>query len=211
MSPIGGEPAERHPLMVWWVVLYALSMLTRYEPAKWTKMIDVNRSEQATAIEFVLDTALDAVPDLLDEAIGETGKWRLSERFETNFVDLAGDQGLLGQTAGRTKLTVTGWLDERGQDWKDGVQVVAMDPCAAYRRAVQQALPRAASRRRSFPCRAAGQPGSDRGPPACHPHPDRRTGPEDRPGLGQPPPPSTRPGKPVGEGFRHHVERPGRQ
>ncbi len=37
-----------------------------------------------------------------------TSKWVMSERFETNFVDLAGDRGLLGQTAGRTKTAVTG-------------------------------------------------------------------------------------------------------
>ena len=73
----------------------------------------------------------------------ESGKWRLSERFETNFVDLTGTQGLLGQTAGRTTKTVTGWLDGLGQDWKDAVAIVAMDPCATYRRAVQQALPHA--------------------------------------------------------------------
>ena len=73
----------------------------------------------------------------------DTGKWRLSERFETNFVDLAGTQGLLGPCAGRTTTAVTGWLDDLGQDWKDAVQIVAMDPCATYRRAVQQALPQA--------------------------------------------------------------------
>lgn len=55
--------------MAWWGVLYALSMMTRYQPAEWTTLIDVNRTEQATAIEFVLDTALDAAPDLVDEAI----------------------------------------------------------------------------------------------------------------------------------------------
>ena len=73
----------------------------------------------------------------------DSGKWRLSERFETNFVDLAGTQGLLGQTAGRTTSTVVGWLEDLGQDWKDAVAIVAMDPCATYRRAVQQALPQA--------------------------------------------------------------------
>jgi len=73
----------------------------------------------------------------------DTGKWRLSERFETNFVDLAGNHGLLGQTAGRTSAAVAGWLDERGQEWKDAVRVVAMDPCASYRAAVRQALPSA--------------------------------------------------------------------
>ena len=34
-------------------------------------------------------------------------------------------------------------LDARGQDWKDQVQIVAMDPCPTYRAAVQQALPHA--------------------------------------------------------------------
>jgi hypothetical protein len=72
-----------------------------------------------------------------------TDRWRLTERFETNFVDLTGRQGLLGQTSGRTKATVVGWLDQRGQAWKDTVQIVAMDPCASYRAAVQQALPNA--------------------------------------------------------------------
>jgi len=34
-----------------------------------------------------------------DEA---SGKWARTERFETNFVDLSGAGGLLGQAAGRT-------------------------------------------------------------------------------------------------------------
>ncbi len=72
-----------------------------------------------------------------------TNKWRLTERFETNFVDLAGPQGLLGQASGRTKVNVTAWLDARGQAWKDSVRIVAMDPCASYRAAVREALPNA--------------------------------------------------------------------
>lgn len=72
-----------------------------------------------------------------------TGTWTKLELFETNFVDLAGAGGLVGQTAGRTRKTVTDWLDARGQDWKDTVRVVAMDPCVTYRSAVQRALPNA--------------------------------------------------------------------
>lgn len=72
----------------------------------------------------------------------DTGKW-LAERFETNFVDLAGTQGLLGQTAGRTKSTVLSWLNARGAGWKNAVEIVAMDPCAPYRAAIRQALPHA--------------------------------------------------------------------
>src|SRR3989440_537290 len=69
--------------------------------------------------------------------------WVKLETFETNFVDLAGTQGLLGQASGRTRANVVAWLDERGQAWKDAVQVVAMDPCATYRAAVTEALPHA--------------------------------------------------------------------
>lgn len=64
-----GRAEPFHPLMVWFSVLYGLSMLTRYVPDHWTRLVDVNQCAQATAIEFVLDTALDAVPDLVDEAI----------------------------------------------------------------------------------------------------------------------------------------------
>jgi transposase len=73
----------------------------------------------------------------------ETSRWVRTERFETNFTDIAGDGRLLGQVAGRTGKTVTSWLDARGQDWKDQVKFVAMDPCAVYRSAVEKALPHA--------------------------------------------------------------------
>jgi transposase len=69
--------------------------------------------------------------------------WVKLETFESNFVDLGGSQGLLGQASGRTKANVIAWLDERGQAWKDAVRVVAMDPCATYRAAVAEALPHA--------------------------------------------------------------------
>jgi transposase len=71
----------------------------------------------------------------------EAGRWLRTERFETNFTDVSGTGRLLGQVAGRTGKTVTGWLDDRGQEWKDQVQFVAIDPCAVYRSAVQRALP----------------------------------------------------------------------
>lgn len=67
---VGGMGTQLEPVMTWWIVLYALSMVTRYQPAAWTTLIDVNSSAHATVIEYVLDLALDAVPDLIDEAIG---------------------------------------------------------------------------------------------------------------------------------------------
>jgi len=72
-----------------------------------------------------------------------TGGWVRTERFETNFTDLSGDGRLLGQVAGRTGKAVTGWLEDRGQGWRDQVAFVAIDPCAVYRSAVSRALPQA--------------------------------------------------------------------
>ncbi len=71
----------------------------------------------------------------------ETGKWVRTERFETSFTDLSGTGRLLGQVAGRTGAAVAGWLDARGQDWKNQVQFVAIDPCAVYRSAITRSLP----------------------------------------------------------------------
>lgn len=45
------------PLINWWAILYVLSMLARYQPSGWTRMLDVDSSPDATAIEFVLDEA----------------------------------------------------------------------------------------------------------------------------------------------------------
>lgn len=73
----------------------------------------------------------------------QTGKWRLTDPWQTGFVDLHGDQGLLGQVTGRTSAAVVAWLEARGQAWRDAVEVVAIDPAAPYRNAVRQALPHA--------------------------------------------------------------------
>lgn len=54
-----------HPLMVWWALLYALSMLARYQPEAWTALTNVDSSRHAVPIGYLLEVAQDAVPDLL--------------------------------------------------------------------------------------------------------------------------------------------------
>lgn len=61
----GDSEGSLRPLMTWWVVLYALSMLARYAPSKWAEILSLSDSRIASRIEFLLDSALDAVPDLL--------------------------------------------------------------------------------------------------------------------------------------------------
>jgi hypothetical protein len=59
----GGANRGIHPLMAWWAVLHALSILVRYQPAKWATHIDIDRS-RAVAIEQLLRKALTTVPTL---------------------------------------------------------------------------------------------------------------------------------------------------
>ncbi len=73
----------------------------------------------------------------------ETGRWVRVDPWDTGFVDLAGDQGLLGQAEGRTAATVIDWLATRGPDFCDAVAFVAIDPAAGYASAIRTALPNA--------------------------------------------------------------------
>jgi hypothetical protein len=43
--------------MLWWALLLGLSSLARYEPAAWTRALDLDQSELAVGLERVLDFA----------------------------------------------------------------------------------------------------------------------------------------------------------
>ena len=68
------------------------------------------------------------------------GKWLRVDRWDTGFVDLRGEQGLLGQAEGRTSGTVIGWLGLRSQAFRDAIRYVVIDPAASYRAAITPAL-----------------------------------------------------------------------
>lgn len=66
LLPRAGDSEQAlRPLMAWWGVLYALSMLARYAPSRWTETLSLPDSPIASKIEFLLDSAVDAVPELL--------------------------------------------------------------------------------------------------------------------------------------------------
>lgn len=65
-----------------------------------------------------------------------TGRWERQDPWDTGFVDLTGAQGLLGQTEGRTSQAVVGWLEARDEAFRAAVRFVAIDPAAAYAKAV---------------------------------------------------------------------------
>lgn len=61
---LDGTGLAAHPFMLWWATLYVLSRLARYEPRDWVQMIDVARSPDAAAIEYLLSEALLALPEI---------------------------------------------------------------------------------------------------------------------------------------------------
>jgi transposase len=63
-------------------------------------------------------------------------RWVRTDAWDTGFVDLAGDQGLLGQVEGRTSACVIGWLQARTPEFRETIRFVAIDPAAVYAKAV---------------------------------------------------------------------------
>ena len=70
------------------------------------------------------------------ERCADTGRWVRVDPWDTGFVDLAGDQGLLGQREGRTGAAVIDWLSERTPAFREAIDYVAIDPAAVYATAI---------------------------------------------------------------------------
>jgi hypothetical protein len=69
--PAVADGANLSPLMLWWVLLFGLSMVARYDPEVWVAALDVNASEQAVPIEAALAEAITALPALVLTALTE--------------------------------------------------------------------------------------------------------------------------------------------
>ncbi|MBP2408468.1 ISL3 family transposase [Brachybacterium fresconis] len=73
----------------------------------------------------------------------DQGSWRRFEPWMTTLVDLATGQ-VLGIVDGRDSATVGDWLAQRSEAWRERIEIVAIDPSAAFRKALRTYLPRAA-------------------------------------------------------------------
>jgi len=60
-----GNSGPLHPLVTWWSVLFALSMLARYQPTNWARSISIDTSPDASALEHLMDTAHVACVNLI--------------------------------------------------------------------------------------------------------------------------------------------------
>lgn len=65
---VGARPGRLSPLLLWWALLFGLSLLARYHPANWRAALDFDRSACADRLAELLDEALLIVPDLLFDA-----------------------------------------------------------------------------------------------------------------------------------------------
>jgi hypothetical protein len=66
---LSGSQEPPSPLLTWWALLFALSMLARYHPAKWATALDRRQSPAAVELERAMDLAVEAVPHLVLNAI----------------------------------------------------------------------------------------------------------------------------------------------
>jgi transposase len=72
----------------------------------------------------------------------EHGGWRRVEPWMSTIVNAVGGQ-VLGVVDGRDSAAVGGWLAERSPAWRARIQVVAIDPSAAFKKAITEQLPNA--------------------------------------------------------------------
>ena len=70
------------------------------------------------------------------------GGWRRVEPWMSTIVNADCGQ-VLGIVDGRDSAAVGGWLSERSPAWRDRIEVVAIDPSAAFKRAITEQLPNA--------------------------------------------------------------------
>lgn len=76
---------------------------------------------------------------------------RRGDKYVTVIIDLTpvrdktGPARLLDMVEGRSKKAFADWLADRPQDWRDGVEVVAMDGFSGFKTATAEELPAAAT------------------------------------------------------------------
>jgi transposase len=73
---------------------------------------------------------------------GDHGGWRRVEPWMSTIVNADCGQ-VLGIVDGRDSAAVGGWLAARSPAWRDRIEVVAIDPSAAFRKAITEQLPNA--------------------------------------------------------------------
>src|SRR6266498_1433728 len=72
----------------------------------------------------------------------DTGGWQRVEPWMSTFVNTDTGQ-VLGIVDGRNSTGIQGWLDARTLAWRNRIEIVAINPSATFRSALETALPAA--------------------------------------------------------------------
>src|SRR6185312_10452010 len=96
-------------------------------------------------------------------------RWKRTDPWETGFVDITGDQALLGQVDGRTSAAVQAWLAARSEAFRARCRGGRDRPARRLRRRGPRGAARGPGRGRPLPPDHAREQGGHRGAPACHP------------------------------------------
>jgi transposase len=82
-------------------------------------------------------------PDAPPPAPGAVRRRSCAPQLVTGVVDTSPGRPprLLDVLPGRTAAALTGWLEQRDQPWRDGVQVASLDPYRGYATALRRGLP----------------------------------------------------------------------
>lgn len=125
------EVAKEHGI-AWWtvhriLVKAAADVLGQAAP---TTMIGIDET-RARSVRWI------------QEGIESKLTWRRSDPWMTSIVDLDRSHagGIIGLAAGRSGACVRGWIALQTQEFRDAVQVVAIDPSAPYAAGIRLALP----------------------------------------------------------------------
>lgn len=62
---VGGNQRPQQPIVGWWAVLFSLSMLARYHPNRWMRMLDLDNSVEAEPLRALLAQAHADLPWLI--------------------------------------------------------------------------------------------------------------------------------------------------
>jgi transposase len=139
----------------------------------------------------------------------EAGGWRRVEPWMTTIVNADSGQ-ILGIVDGRHSAAVGGWLGQRSPAWRERIEIVAIDPSAAFKKAITQQLPNAKISVDPFHLVQLAKSHADPRAATASPGTQAAPRPQDRPRLGAPHPAAARlrhlvragPGPPRG-GVRH--------
>lgn len=71
LPAVGGNSSAQHPLLTWFLVLHAFSILARYHPSAWQRLLDVDSSPKAVLLEQLIDTDSADALVFVEEAIEE--------------------------------------------------------------------------------------------------------------------------------------------